>query len=102
MTEKDAFATLTLGYEMAGVELSSFGLVHGIFNDESYDEDVMNFVKQYEKLSCSAVAMTKRLLYDIDGLAFVDAIAKGVEANARARMTDDCKKGIAKFLDRQS
>ena len=100
MTEKDAFATLTCGYEMLGVELGSFGLVHGIFNEESFDEDVRGFAKQYEKLSGSAVAMTKRLLYDIDGLSFADALAKGVETNARARMTDDCKKGIAEFLEK--
>lgn len=100
MSEKDAFATLTLGYEMPGVELSGIGLVHGIFNDESFDEDVLNFARQYEKLSGSAVEMTKRLLYDIDGLPLADAIAKGVETNARARMTDDCKAGIAKFLNK--
>lgn len=35
---------------------------------------------------------------DADDLS--TAIAKGVETNARARMTDDCKKGIAKFLEK--
>ena len=44
--------------------------------------------------------MTKRLLYDIDALSLTDAIAKGVETNARARMTEDCKKGIARFLEK--
>jgi len=100
MSEKDAFATLTLGYEMHAVELSQFGLVHGILNEESFDEDLLAFAKQYEKLSGSAVAMTKRLLYDIDADDLSTAIAKGVETNARARMTDDCKKGIAKFLEK--
>ena len=44
--------------------------------------------------------MTKRLLYDIDADDLSTAIAKGVETNARARMTSDCKKGIAKFLEK--
>lgn len=100
MSEKDAFATLTIGCEMPAVELSGLGIVHGIFNDETFDEDISNFAKQYEQLSGSAVAMTKRVLYDIDGNDFGSAIAKGVEANALARMTDDCKKGIAKFLEK--
>lgn len=100
MSEKDAFATLTLGYEMPATELSGTGVVHGIFNDESFDQDVINFAKQYEKLSGTAVAMTKRLLYDIDGLSFDDAISLGVETNARARMTEDCKKGIERFLQK--
>jgi methylglutaconyl-CoA hydratase len=98
MSEKDAFATLTLGYEMSGAEISGIGLVHGIFNDETFDEDVLGFAAQYGELSGSAVAMTKRLLYDIDADDLSTAIAKGVETNARARMTDDCKAGIAKFL----
>ena len=44
--------------------------------------------------------MTKRLLYDIDGDEFSAAIEKGIATNADARMTEDCKKGIAKFLER--
>ena len=100
MSEKDAFAILTLGYETAGTALKETGLVHAVFNEETFDEDVLAFAKQYEKLSGAAVAMTKRLLARVDGLSFADAIAKGVETNARARMTDDCKKGIAKFLEK--
>ena len=100
MSEKDAFAILTLGYETAGTALKDAGVVHDIFNDETFDEDVLAFAKQYEKLSGSAVAMTKRLLARVDGLSFPEALDKGVETNARARMTDDCKKGIAKFLEK--
>ena len=100
MSEKDAFATLTLGHEMPATELSAIGLVHRILNEESFEEELLTFAKQYEKLSGSAVSMTKRLLYDIDGDTFSTALTKGVEANARARMTDDCKKGIARFLER--
>ena len=101
MSEKDAFAMLTLGYEMIAGELGSIGLVHGIFNDETFDEDLLGFAKQYEHLSASAVEMTKKLLYDIDGVSFDEAIEHGAQTNARARMTDDCKKGIAKFLEKE-
>jgi methylglutaconyl-CoA hydratase len=100
MSEHDAFATLTLGHEMPAVELSGIGLVHGIFNDDTFDQDVLGFIRQYEKLSASAVQMTKRLLYDIDGLTFDEAIELGAEINAEARMTDDCKKGIERFLNK--
>jgi hypothetical protein len=33
-------------------------------------------------------------------MPFEFAVEKGVETNARARMTDDCQKGIAKFLEK--
>ena len=51
-------------------------------------------------ISRYAVAMTKQLLYDIDAHDFPEAIEKGVQTNAKARMTDDCQKGIAKFLEK--
>jgi methylglutaconyl-CoA hydratase len=100
MSEKDAFAFLTLGLEMPGNELASIRLVHGLFRDEAFYEDVLGFAAQYSKLSRSAVEMTKRLLYEIDGLSFADAIEQGAQTNARARMTEDCKAGIARFLDK--
>jgi methylglutaconyl-CoA hydratase len=95
--EKKSFELLTLGAEFSAEEAERLGLVNAILDDET---DVIEFAMRYARLSGSAVAMTKRLLYDIDGLRLADAIAKGVETNARARMTDDCKKGIAKFLDK--
>ena len=55
----------------------------------------------YDNVSRSAVITTKRLLYEIDGLSFNDAIETGAKANAEARMSEDCKKGIAKFLDKK-
>jgi methylglutaconyl-CoA hydratase len=100
MSERDAFATLTLGLEFPATELDYVGLVHALFNEEHFPSEAIAFAKQYEKLSGSAVAMTKRLLYDIDGDDLSTAIAKGIETNARARMTDDCKAGIAKFLNK--
>ncbi len=100
MTEKDAFATLTLGNEITAAELRGRGIVEAIIQGEDFDSEVIAIAKQYENLSASAVQMTKRLLYDIDTLTFDAAIELGAQTNATARMTDDCKKGIAKFLER--
>jgi methylglutaconyl-CoA hydratase len=102
MLEKDAFAWLTQGYEMQAVELSRLRMIHGIFNDETFDEDVISFASVYDKVSRSAVEMTKRLFYEVDGMDFSEAIERGGEVNAKARMTDDCKTGIAKFLQKTS
>ena len=51
-----------------------------------------------EKMSKSAVALTKALLYQTDGMAFVEAFETGVDVNVIARLTEDCQKGIARFL----
>lgn len=102
MFEKDAFAWLTKGFEMKAAELSGFGLVHRIFNNETFDDDVIGFASVYEKVSRSAVEMTKRLLYEIDGSDFEEAIERGAHVNTKARMTDDCRNGIARFLDKDT
>jgi len=101
MSEKAAFALLTLAYEMSAAELSNMGLVQEVLNVETFEQDVITFAMQYAKLSKSAVGMTKRLLYEIDGMTFGDAIELGAEVNAEARMSEDCKNGIAKFLNKE-
>ena len=98
--EKRSFELLTQGFEFSAEEANAIGLVNDLFEDEAFDVAALQYAARYEKVSGSAVAMTKRLLYDIDGDDLSTAIAKGVETNARARMTDDCKAGIAKFLER--
>ena len=98
--EKQAFAFLTQGFTLTAAEAKTAQLVNETFADDDFEKSAIAYASQYAKLSGSAVAMTKRLLYDIDGLSFADAIAVGVETNARARMTDDCKRGIAKFLEK--
>lgn len=100
MSEKDAFATLTLGNEITAAELQDRGIVKAIIEGKDFDSEVIAIAKQYENLSASAVQMTKRLLYDIDGLDFVSAIEHGAKVNAEARMTGDCQKGIARFLEK--
>jgi len=44
------------------------------------------------------VSLTKDLLYSMDALAFEESIELGTETNVEARMSEDCQKGIAKFL----
>jgi methylglutaconyl-CoA hydratase len=98
--EKRSFEMLTQGFEFSAEEANAIGLVNDLFEDEAFDVAAIEYASRYAKVSGSAVAMTKRLLYDIDGDGIDAAITKGVETNARARMTEDCKKGIARFLEK--
>ncbi len=98
--EKKSFELLTQGFEYTAEEAVELGLVNRTFDEEGFENAVLEYASCYAKISGSAVATTKHLLYGIDGDNFDRAVEKGVEANARARMTDDCKKGIAKFLNK--
>jgi len=96
--EKKSFELLTQGFEYSAEDALQLGLVNAVLDDEAFDAAAIRYAGVYANVSASAVAMTKRLLYDIDTLPLAEAIALGVETNARARQTSDCKKGIAKFL----
>jgi len=58
-------------------------------------------VRQFEKVSRSAVSLSKQLLYQIDGMSFENALDLGVDVNVVARLTADCRKGIAAFLKKR-
>lgn len=96
--EKKSFALLTQGFEFSVEEANAIGLVNAIFEDDGFDAAVIEYPSIYSKVSGSAVAMTKRLFYEIDGDDVLSAVEKGVETNAMARMTEDCRNGINKFL----
>ncbi|MGI8838367.1 MAG: enoyl-CoA hydratase/isomerase family protein [Pyrinomonadaceae bacterium] len=100
VSEKRAFELLSRGSEIGAEEARSFGLVNQVFADHTFDDEVMAYAGVFEKVSKSAVALTKILLYQTDGMAFREALATGADINVMARMTADCQKGIARFLKR--
>ncbi len=100
MSERRAFARLTLGEEMSAEDLyHSAGIIHALADDD-LEATLASLTDRYASLSASAVQMTKRLLYEIDTQTFDAAIEYGAQVNAKARMTEDCQKGIAKFLEK--
>jgi len=98
VSEKRAFELLTLGNELSAEEAVNAGLANRVIDDEAFDDEVDAFVEQFSKVSGSAVALTKKLLYQIDAMSFADALRCGVDTNVTARLTKDCKQGIERFL----
>ena len=98
VSEKRAFEMLTRGFEFDTTTAEIFGLINEIFDDETFEENVREYVSAYKSVSRSAVILTKRLLYQMDGLNYEAALRSGVDINTIARLTEDCRNGIAKFL----
>ncbi|HLL77575.1 MAG TPA: enoyl-CoA hydratase-related protein, partial [Pyrinomonadaceae bacterium] len=98
VSEKRAFELVARGAEIGAEEAERMGLVNRVFDDESFETEVEAYVQSFERASRSAVSLTKRLLYQMDGMGFDDALEAGVDVNAIARMTDDCREGVARFL----
>lgn len=102
VSEKRAFQLLTMGEEINAEEAERIGLVNRVLDDEAFDDEVDLFAQQFKKVSGSAVSLTKRLLYQTDAMSFEDALQCGVDANVTSRMSEDCQKGVARFLKRAS
>jgi methylglutaconyl-CoA hydratase len=100
LSEKRAFELITKGFNFDAETAETFGLINRVFPDESFENDVLSFVNEYKTISRSAVILSKKLLYQIDGMTFNTALEVGAEVNAIARMTEDCQNGIAKFLQK--
>jgi len=100
VSEKRAFELITRGAEIGAEQAREFGLVNQVFADESFESDVRSYVSEFEKMSASAMGLTKTLLYQMDGLAFPEALETGADVNVIARLTDDCRQKVAKFLQK--
>jgi methylglutaconyl-CoA hydratase len=101
VSEKQAFELITRGFEFDSATANQLGLVNQICGDEQLEEFISDYAGAYRKLSRSAVSMSKSLLYEMDSQNFASSMEMGIETNARARMTEDCKKGIANFLNKK-
>jgi methylglutaconyl-CoA hydratase len=101
ISEKRAFELLTMGNELTAAEAVGIGLANRVMDDEALDDEVDAYINQFKKTSSSAVALTKRLLYQIDAMSFEDALRCGVDTNVTARMSEDCKRGVERFLKRR-
>lgn len=101
VSEKRAFALATQGFEFDAQTAKDFGLINEIFLAESFERAVEDYVSVYKNVSRSAVVLSKRLLYQMDGLNFEAALRAGVDVNAIARLTADCQAGIARFLNKK-
>lgn len=51
--------------------------------------------------SSQSMQLTKQLINEVQNLKLEDALNFAANQNAKARATDDCKKGIASFLNKQ-
>ena len=98
ISEKRAFELVTRGEEISAEEGKRIGLVNQVFAQAEFQDEVSTYAQRFSTLSKSAVALTKGLLYQMDGMAFDEAIETGVDVNVMARMSKDCQAGIAKFL----
>ncbi len=98
VSERLAFELAVGAEPISGQEAWAIGLINRVYSVAEFDSSVDNYVAALAQKSATAMSLAKKLLYEMDGMSFEAAIEAGAQANARARMTDDFKVGVEKFL----
>ena len=98
ISEKAAFELVAGGEIISAARAHDLGLVHRVYADDQFATQVNAYAAKLAAKSASALMLTKKLLYHIDSMSFAAALESGVEINAIARMTEDCRSGVEKFL----
>jgi methylglutaconyl-CoA hydratase len=98
--EKLALDLVLTGRVLSAQEACTAGLVTRVVPDAELDREGAAVTRQLAGASASALALTKRLFYQLDTLAFDEGIALGARVNALARQTPDFRSAIARFLEK--
>lgn len=98
--EGHAFELVTRGDQVSAAEAQGLGLVNRVLPVEGFSSAVTGYVEDLAARPPSAISLTKRLLYGLDGMAFSEGIARGAEVNALTRLTEACRDGVRAFLSR--
>jgi methylglutaconyl-CoA hydratase len=98
--EKRAFDLVATGRVLSAAEALDAGLVSRVVPDAELDAAAATLLAQLAGSSASALALIKRLFYELDGRSFDEGIALGARINALARAHPDFRTAIAAFLKR--
>ena len=101
ISEKAAFELVATGEVAAAARAHELGLVHRVYADAQFAAEVEAYVSRLAAKPASAVMLSKRLLYHMDSMSFEAALEAGVEMNAIARNTQECRKGVERFLKKK-
>lgn len=97
--EKRAFDLVATGRIIDAKTAEAYGLVHHVFPASEFEARSQEFVEELAARSPSALALSKRLLYETERHSFEAAIRAGAEINVLARMTEDYREGVREFLE---
>ena len=82
-------------------EARDLGMISHVVDDDSLEQHTMDIARRLARNSASAMAMTKSMLNAVQGMSLDAGLHYATVMNALARQTDDCRQGIAAFLNSQ-
>ena len=98
VNERQAMELALTGEPLSAPRAYAIGLINRVIPDAEFDSEVERYISALAENSATAMSLSKTLLYKTDGMSFEESIEAGVQANVQARVTDDFKRGVERFL----
>ena len=99
--EGRAFELATLGERFSAAEALAWGLATRVIPADAFESSVTAYARELASRPPSSVTLSKRLLYDLDGLGFEEGITRAAKINVAARLTHICRERVRRFLARK-
>jgi methylglutaconyl-CoA hydratase len=99
--ETRAFELVALGNRYSARDAMALGLVNRVYAVDAFDREAAAYVDELASRPPGALALTKRLLYELDGMPLPAALERGAEVNAQARISEECRSGVRRFLEKK-
>jgi len=100
--EKNAREMLLSGDVFKADQALKYGLINYVVKPEELADNVFNFAQKICKLaSAQSLGLVKEMLANVQSMDVNKALEYAAQTNAKARATDDCKRGIAAFLNKE-
>jgi methylglutaconyl-CoA hydratase len=96
--EKMALDLILTGRVLSANEARVAGLVTRVIPDAQLEREGTEVAAALVAASASALALTKRLFYELDGKSLHEGIELGARVNAVARSTPDFREALVRFL----
>lgn len=92
---------LLSGRMIKAEEAMNMGLINQVVALDKIDDFVLDFAhKLASRNSADSMKLIKEMFYKMPS-EYADALEYAAQTNAKARATEDCKKGIAAFLNKE-
>ena len=93
---------LLSGKTLSAKEAVSIGLINQVVSNDILDDTVQNLSEKLcHQTSVQSLSITKKLIANLQNMSLEDGLNFAVEENAKTRLSEDCKKGISSFLNKE-
>jgi methylglutaconyl-CoA hydratase len=100
--EMRAKQLLLSGNLISASEALELGLINKVVPALALSDEVLQFATHLVQTnSANAMMMTKQMIAEVQNLSLPEALEYASKMNANARETEDCKRGIASFLNKE-